>query len=84
MNSKNPSYKIQVSKWIQYSSIDAEEDLISFQDEKSQVVFGPSSDMIDEIVPPFYVTLKIHDFLLYNCMLDFGASPNLMTKVIMD
>ena len=40
--------------------------------------------MIDEIVPPFYVTLKAYDFLLYNCMLDFGASHNLMPKVIMD
>lgn len=40
--------------------------------------------MIDEIVPPFYVTLKGHDFLLYNCMLDSGASNNLMPKVIMD
>jgi len=40
--------------------------------------------MINEIVPPFYVTLKAHDFLLYNCMLDSGASHNLMPKVIMD
>lgn len=40
--------------------------------------------MIDESVPPFYVTLKIHDYLLYNCMLDSGASHNLIPKVIMD
>lgn len=81
--SKNPGYKNQVSKWIQSSSIDGE-DVISLQDEKPQVVFGPSSYMIDESIPPFYVTLKIHDYLLYNCMLDSGASHNLMPKVIMD
>jgi len=40
--------------------------------------------MIDENVPPFYVNLKVHDFLLYNCMLDSRASHNLMPKVIMD
>jgi len=82
--SKNPGYKNQVSKWIQSSSIDADGDIISLQDEKPSMVFGSSSDMIDENVPPFYVTLKVHDFILYNCMLDSGASHNLMSKVIMD
>lgn len=64
--------------------MDVEGDVTSLQDEKHSVVFSRSSNMIDENVPPFYVTLKIHDFLLYNCMLDFGASHNLMPKVIMD
>lgn len=82
--SKIPGYKNQVSKWIQSCSVDVEGDVISLQDEKPSVVFDPSSDMIDEIVPPFYVTLKAHDFLLYNYMLDYGASHNLMSKVIMD
>jgi len=40
--------------------------------------------MVDEIVTPFYVTLKTNDSMLYNCMLDFGASHNLMPKTIMD
>lgn len=40
--------------------------------------------MIDEIVPPFFVTLKAHDSMLYNCMLDSGASHNLMPKIIME
>ena len=62
--SKNPSYKSQVTKWIQNTSFDAEGDVISLQDEKPIVVFGSSSDMIDEIVPPFYVTLKTNDSML--------------------
>ena len=64
--------------------VDAEGDVIRLQDENPTVVFGPSSDMIDEIVPPFYVTLKTNDSMLYNCMLDSGASHNLMPKTIMD
>ena len=40
--------------------------------------------MIDEIVPPLYVTLKTNDSMLYNCMLDSRASHNLMPKNIMD
>lgn len=40
--------------------------------------------MIDESVPPFHVTLKVHDFILYSCLLESGASHNLMPKVIMD
>ena len=64
--------------------VDAKSDIISVQDEKLVVVFGPSLDMIDEIVPPFYVTLKTNDSMQYNCMLDSGASHNLMPKIIMD
>lgn len=82
--SKNQGYKNQVSKWIQSSHVDVEGDVISLQDEKPSVVFGPRSHMIDENVSPFYVTPNIHDFLLYNFMLYSGASHNLMPKIIMD
>jgi len=49
-------------------------------------LFGPcieeNSDA--EEVPPFYVSMKIHDMNLHNSMLDSGASHNLMPKVFMD
>ena len=38
----------------------------------------------EDEVPPFYVTLKIHDQNLHNSMFDLGASHNLMPKEIMD
>jgi hypothetical protein len=41
-----------------------------------------SGDVDD--VPPFYVSLKIHDMTLHNAMLDSRASHNLMPKVVMD
>lgn len=40
--------------------------------------------MIDESVPPFYVTLKIHDYFLHNCLLYSSLSHNIMPKVMMD
>jgi len=82
--SKNPRYKNQVSKWIQNTFIDTESDVIILKDEKLEVFFGPSSDMIDEIVPSFYVTVKTNDSMLYNYILDSGESHNLMQNTIMD
>lgn len=82
--SKKPGYKNQVSKWLQNTYVDDESGVISLQAEKSAVVFGPSSYMIDEIVPPFYVIVKTNDSILYNYMLDSRASHNLMQKTIMD
>ena len=41
-------------------------------------------NIVEEDVPPFYVTLKIHDLLLHNTMIDSGASYNLMPKEVMD
>lgn len=35
-------------------------------------------------VPPFYVSLNVHDLILHNSMLDSSSSHNLMSKVIMD
>ena len=37
-----------------------------------------------ESCPPFYISLNIHDKILHNCLLDLGASHNLMPKVVMD
>lgn len=34
--------------------------------------------------PSFYVSLTIHEKILHNCLLDTGASHNLMPKAVMD
>ena len=39
---------------------------------------------MDESFPPFYISLNIHDKILYNYLLDLGASDNLMPKAVMD
>jgi ribonuclease HI len=61
-------------------------DTLNVQDDHPAILFGlrveETSDTED--VPPFYVSLKVHDMTLHNTMLDLGASHNLMPKVIMD
>ena len=34
-------------------------------------------------MPPFYISLLVHDFLLHNCMFDSGSSHNLMPLSVM-
>lgn len=48
------------------------------------VVFGSHVEELDPSVVPFYVTLVIHDLSLHNCMLDFGASRNLIPLSVME
>ena len=58
---------------------------VNIQDDNPTILFGPRMEPNDEDeVPPFYVTLKIHDQNLHNAMFDIGASHNLMPKEIMD
>jgi hypothetical protein len=57
---------------------------VNLQYESPTIVFGPHKDDNEESVSPFYVTLDIHDKMLHNCMLDFGASHNVMPKVVME
>jgi hypothetical protein len=80
---KNSEYRNQIIKMLK---MEETSDTLNIQDDHPAILFGPrveeSSD-VDE-VPPFYVSLKIHDMTLHNAMLDSGASHNLMPKVVMD
>jgi hypothetical protein len=38
----------------------------------------------DDSSPPFYTSLNIHDKVLHNCLMDLGASHNLMPKIVME
>jgi hypothetical protein len=61
-------------------------DTLNIRDDHPIILFGPlieeTSD--EEDVPPFYVSLKIHDLNLHNAMLDSRTSHNLMLKLVMD
>ena len=41
-------------------------------------MFDPWAHTLDkfEDVPPFYISLRIHDMVLHNAMFDLGASHN--------
>jgi ribonuclease HI len=59
-------------------------DCINLQDEMPAVVLGPMVEDRDDSSPPFYTSLNIHDKVLHNCLMDSGASHNLMPKVVME
>jgi len=58
--------------------------MINLEDDKHNITFGPHFEGARDTVAPFYITLKVHDRLLHNCMLDSGASHNIMPKSIRD
>lgn len=62
------------------------EDVINLNDDKLELIFGldVNGKHPDGSVPPFYISLTIHDLILHNAMLDSGASHNLMPKAIME
>ena len=59
-------------------------DTLNLQDDHPTFLFGPRvEENDDDEVPPFYISLNVHDMILHNAMLDSRASHNLMPKVIM-
>jgi hypothetical protein len=57
---------------------------VNLQDEKPTIVLGPMVEDRDDSSPPFYTSLNIHDKVLHNCLMDSGASHNLMPKIVME
>jgi hypothetical protein len=82
--SRNPIYKNQIAKAINFSNVECQADVINLQDEKPMIMFGPHFENNKDYVASFYIALIVHDHLLHNCMLDSGASHNLMPKIIME
>jgi hypothetical protein len=81
---KNPIYRKQIAKMISFSENESQADVINLEDDKPNIVFGPHFEGAKDTVAPFYITLTLFDHLLHNCMLDSGASHNVMPKAIMD
>ena len=55
-------------------------------DDQHELLFGPEVEGKTEngFVPPFYISLNIHDKTLHNAMLDSGATHHLMPKAVME
>jgi hypothetical protein len=81
---KNPTYRKQIAKMINFSDIESQADVINLEDDKPNIIFGPHFKGVRDTVTSFYITLIVHDHLFHNCMLDSGASHNVMPKGIMD
>jgi len=81
---KNHVYQKHITKMIVFSSPESHSVVIKLEDDKPNITFGPHFEGTRDTISPFYITLKVHDRLLHNCMLDSGASHNVMPKSIMD
>ena len=47
-------------------------------------MLSPMTEPADDNSPSFYVSSTIHDKILHNCLLNTGASHNLMPKAVME
>jgi len=80
---KNNSYKGQVSKIL---NIDPLSDMVNVEDDQPKLIFGLALEgrSEDSDVAPFYINLRLHDYVFHNAMFDLGASHNLMPMAIME
>jgi hypothetical protein len=81
---KRDEFKKRFSELLQSEASCLPSDSINLQDEKPTVVLGPMVEDGDDSSPPFYTSLNIHDKVLHNCLMDSGASHNLMPKTVME
>jgi ribonuclease HI len=81
---KHGEFKKCFSNLLKSEASGPSTDFINLQDEKPAVVLGPMVEDKDDSSPPFYTSLNIHDKVLHNCLMDLGASHNLMPKDIME
>jgi hypothetical protein len=59
-------------------------DSVNLQDEKPTFILGPLVEDRYVSSPPFYTSLNIHDKVLQNCLMNSGASHNIMPKTVID
>lgn len=82
---RNIEYNKQLIKMLKSDVASKFSNTVNLQDDNPTILFGSRMEPNDnDEVPPFHVTVKIHDQNLHNSMFDAGASHNLMPKEIMD
>jgi len=53
-------------------------DTINLEYENPSITIGPHIEDITDASPLFYISLNIHDKILHNCLMDSGASHNVI------
>jgi hypothetical protein len=69
---KNEIFKAAILKSLEHKTSPSD-DFINLQDDKPKVTIGPMIEDRDNSCPPFYISLHVHDKILHNCLLDYGA-----------
>lgn len=81
---KDKHFQDHIHKLLQTTTKNDLMDTINLQEDKPTILMGSHMKDNDETVPPFYVSLNIHDKVLHNYLLDSSTSHNLMPKVVME
>jgi ribonuclease HI len=81
---KNDMFKRDILGTLDPQSVSHSADVLNIYDDNPTITLGPMVEDRDESCPPFYISLNIHEKTLHNCLLDSGASHNLMPKAVMD
>ena len=81
---KSEVFRKPILDALELKFLPASNDYVNLQDDKPAVVLSPMTKPSDNSSPSFYVSLTIHDKTLHNCLLDTGASHNLMPKAVME
>jgi hypothetical protein len=81
---KTDPFRKSVLKSLQSPAHVTFSDTINLEDENPAITIGPHIEDRSDASPPFYISLNIHEKILHNCLMDSGASHNVMPKVVMD
>ena len=83
---RNQEYRDTIMHMI-VNQGEAHPDILELTEDNPTNVLGSKIDSVDnkdEDVPPFHMSLNMHDMVLHNAMLDLGASHNLMPKGVVE
>ena len=81
---RNNEYRNTITKMVKGQG-ELQSDILELNDDNPTISFGSKVENLEnEEVPPFYLSLNVHDMVVHNAMLDSGASHNLMPKGVVE
>ena len=81
---RNTEYRNTITKMVKNQG-EWQSDILELNDDNPAISFGSKVENLEsEEVPPFYLSLNVHDKVVHNAMLDSGASHNLMPNGVVE
>ena len=70
---RNNEYRNTITKMVKGQG-ELQSDILELNDDNPTISFGSKVENLEnEEVPPFYLSLNVHDMVVHNAMLDSGA-----------